>query len=96
MASKPLLTTHPFEAATVHRAFCSKDEVFTLLTAVDGASFQADAVCWCGSMVCLSCSLLSRDKDGCTLNVRVLPWYLACVQPWGFLGMKKPINTHVI
>ena len=36
---------------------------------------------------------LLRDKDGCTPNVRVLPWYLLC-STLGFLGMKKPINSH--
>ena len=28
----------------------------------------------------------SRDKDGCTPNVRVLPWYLLCLT-LGFLGI---------
>ena len=38
---------------------------------------------------------LSRDKDGCTPNVRVLPWYLAGVQPWDSWGFL-PIHTHYI
>ncbi len=29
---------------------------------------------------------ISRDKDGCTPNVRVLPWYLLC-STLGFLGI---------
>ena len=35
----------------------------------------------------------SRDKDGCTPNVRVLMVFSWC-STLGFLGMKKPINTH--
>ena len=29
---------------------------------------------------------LLRDKEGCTPNVRVLPWYENCVQPWDSWG----------
>ena len=47
----------------------------------------------CVCNLAIGCSLnehamyiCSRDKEGCTPNVRVLPWYLWAVQPWDSWG----------
>ena len=38
--------------------------------------------------------LIKGRPDGCTPNVRVLPWYL--LGSLGILGDNLPINTHYI